>query len=108
MVIWPNPLIHLKPLHLKWLLSIGFDHIEMYHPKLVGLEHFMKSCISRNTDSVQYSARTNIPFQLQTHISEKCNIEWGGSSTRVVYEKLCGHEEQYDAVQEDSLLEISE
>lgn len=39
-VNWPDLLVDLKHLHRKWLLSEGSDRIDMYHPKLVELEHF--------------------------------------------------------------------
>lgn len=105
-IMWPDPLVNLKHLHRKWLTAKGPDKIELYHPKLVGFEHFLKSCRSRSTDSVESTARISLPFQVQTHISQKYNLGWNDSSARVVYVELRGHEEHYGTVQDDSSFEI--
>lgn len=39
-VTWPNPLVSLHHLHWKLLISKSSDHIEIYHPKLIGFEQF--------------------------------------------------------------------
>lgn len=73
-ITWPNPMVELKMLHRKWLQADGSDRIEVYHPKLIGFERFLKSYRTRSTDKIESTARINLPYQVQTHISEKFNL----------------------------------
>lgn len=89
-----------------WLCLKQPGRFELYHPKFIGFEHFHKSCRSRSTDSVESSARVPLPFQVQTHISQKYNLGWSDSCARMVYVELRGHKEQYGAIQDDAEFEI--
>lgn len=105
-VTWPSPLVDLTHLHRKWLQSKGPERMEMYHPKMIGFEKFLKSCRSRNVDSVESMAKITLPFKVQTHISEKYHLGWNDNTARIVYVELRGHEENYGAVKDDGSFEI--
>lgn len=53
-VTWLDPLVNLKHLHRKWLFSEECHRIEIYHPKLVGFDHYyLITHRSRISDSVE-------------------------------------------------------
>lgn len=81
-VTWPEPLINLEKLHRKWFTPNSLDRIEMYHLKMAGFEQFSKLCRTRNTASVESTAK--IPLPIQVHISGKYNLEWTDSNAGVV------------------------
>lgn len=71
---WAKPLSNLKMLHREWLLSKENDRVELYHPKLIRFEHHLKSQWPRSSDKVESMAIINLPFQVQTHTSEKFSL----------------------------------
>lgn len=68
---------------------------------MIGFEKLLKSCRSRNVDSVESVTKTALSFQVQTHWSENYHSGWSGSTYRTVYVKLREHEENYGAVKDD-------
>lgn len=106
-VVWPNPLADVHTMHRKWLHSDGPDKLEVYHPRFVGFDNFLKSLRARSTDNIESTAKIPMPFPVQTHIYGKYNMGWRESSTRMVYVELRGFEENYGAHNDDSSFEIS-
>lgn len=76
----------------------GPGRVKTYHPKIIGLKKFLKSCRSRNIDSVVSDAKISLSFQVQIHISEQYYLGWSESSTRIAYFELHEHEENYGVV----------
>lgn len=50
--------------------------------------------------------RTNLPFQVQTHISEKLNLAWEYNPERLVYIELRRQEELYEVLIDNKSFEI--
>lgn len=90
MVPWPQVLSNLNMLNRKWLFSKQGDRIDLCHSKLIEFERHLKSYRLRNSDNIEAMDRTNLPFQAETHISEKFNLAWADSSAKVVYVELRG------------------
>lgn len=83
-ITWPEPLYNFKIFHRRWLLSKEKDKIKLYIPNPIRFEHHLKSHRLRSGDKVEFMARINVPFQVQTHISDKFNHVWADSSARVI------------------------
>lgn len=67
--------------------------MELYNPRTIGFEIFLKSCHSRNVDSLQSVAKITLPFQVQTHISKKYHLGCNDSVAIILYIDLRDHDE---------------
>lgn len=97
---WPEAFSDLEVLHKKWIRSQESDHIEVYHPKLIGFENCLKQLREKSSHSIESHARIALPIVVDTHIYGKYNLGWKDNSSRVVYVDLKAYEENY-AVQHD-------
>lgn len=62
---WPESLINLKMLHLKWIQSGRIDRIKRYHPKIISFERLLKLHRGRSRDEVETASRINLPFKFK-------------------------------------------
>lgn len=84
------------------------DRIELYHAKLIDFEHYLEVNRPRRTEKVESTIWVNFSFQAQTNISEKCNISWPDSSTKVVYIELRVQEDRYGVGKDNDSFEVRE
>lgn len=106
-VIWPAPLVNLHALHRKWLNSDASEKLNVYHPKLIESEEFLKFFPARNINHLESTSQITLPFKVQTHIHRKYNLGWRQSDARIVYIELHGCEEQYGILYDDSAFKFS-
>ena len=70
-VRWPQQLVNLELLHMKWLRS---NEISMSHRKIEAFEHALKRKCAKVTDYVMSTTKIPLPLAVQTHIEQKSNI----------------------------------
>lgn len=106
-VRWPAPLVDPELLHRKWIASNqGGDHIEAYHPKIVGFQNALKSLRKQASDNVESTVRIPLPFAVQTHIDAKYNLAWRDSTVRIVYLELKAILETYAVMKDSDQFEV--
>lgn len=72
----------------------------------MGFKHQLKSLTLRKSDDVESMVRISFLFQVQAHIDEEFNFAPADSSTKVVYVKLRGQEEQYEVSNDKNSFDI--
>lgn len=77
---WFYFLVDVEHLYKKWLCSEGFDHLEVYHPKMIFFENILKSFRSDRSDLIESTSRINLHFQVQTLWPS--NIIWHGLTVK--------------------------
>lgn len=107
-VMWPLPLMDPKVMHRKWLTCDTKDGFESYHPKVVGFQQALKQLRSRMSQIVESVAKISLPFPVQTHIDSKHNLNWKGTTVRMVYIELKAVVEEYAHVKDSESFEIVE
>ena len=83
--VWPKEVTNVDLLHRKWLNSNGDHRIYEEHPKLVGFEKFLKNLRRHANSSVESTCRIPLPFQVESHIYDRHNIQFLESNTRLAY-----------------------
>lgn len=106
-ITWPKSLFRLKLLRRRWQLSNQNDKSKLYHPKLIGSENYLKSHRLHSSDKEDAMTKTNLQFQVRTHIFKQSNLAWAISSARKVYIELPGKEVFYGVSNDKDLFEIS-
>lgn len=81
---WPNPLKNVEQLHLQWICDAE-TKMEMYHPKFLGFENFLKGLRERGTDRVESLDHIFLPFVFQTHIVRRTPLGWRDSSGHLIH-----------------------
>lgn len=85
---WPDTFVYVKNLRRKWIDSTGLDHMEVYHPKLIGFEHNLKSHRKKRSKTIVYNSKIGLIIRIQTHIFEKHNLAWSDTGAKVVYNRV--------------------
>lgn len=77
-VMWPVPIGDFGQLHCKWLQSSNADHIELYHPKLIGFEEFLKEIRSCSIDITE--PRAKMLYHVRYRPIEQMDFIWDGTT----------------------------
>lgn len=93
-------------LHRKWCSLKGSGRIEKYHPELIGLKPNLKNHWSYNSYNAESTARINLPFQVQTYISQQFKLAWEDISAKGVYVEPREQEEQHGVSKDYDSFEI--
>ena len=63
--------------------------------KFLGFEKSLKRLREHSEQAVSSLARTSLPFPVQSHIMQKCNMAWSDSAALIVYVDLKAFLEDY-------------
>ena len=98
---WPKEITDVDILHRKWLLAKNEEErLSPSHPSLGGFDNFFKDLRSRANEGIQAECRINLPFEVETHVVSRNNIQWKNATTCAVYVQFRAPAEEF-AVMDD-------